>query len=163
LLPINPSPSPSGHGESAAGKSSDTRQTISSTETPDINPAALVPTSTKVELVLGAADDLKDAERMLREIEVLVERGVDGSGDLACKCSTRLISLESGVPISYQSMTFATFIAQSPQLAHEHLRSRLLRLQTTHSARLASSRQLQERVIDVLGRYDDYVGVFLRH
>ncbi|KAJ9102388.1 hypothetical protein QFC21_002788 [Naganishia friedmannii] len=124
LLPIKPSPPTTVHDEPPTGKPSDTRKTISSADTLKVKPTELIPASTKLELVLGASDDLKDAERMLREIEVLLERGVDGSGDLA---------------------------------SHENLLSRLRQLQVTHSARLASSRQIQERVIDVLGRYDDYV------
>lgn len=85
LFPITPLPPPNVHDESTTGKPSETRKTISSSDALEVNPVDLIPASTKLELVLGAADDLRDAERMLREIEVLVERGVDGSGDLACK------------------------------------------------------------------------------
>jgi hypothetical protein len=59
-----------------------TRKAIPS-KTPSIKPSDLIPLETKRELVLGAADDIKDAEKMLREIKLLVDRGVDGSGDLA--------------------------------------------------------------------------------
>jgi hypothetical protein len=59
-----------------------TRKVIPS-KTPSIKSSDLIPLETKRELVLGAADDIKDAEKMLREIQLLVDRGVDGSGDLA--------------------------------------------------------------------------------
>lgn len=54
--------------------------------TPVVKAADLVPQETKVELVLSAEDDIKNADRIMREIQVLVERGADGSGDLACGC-----------------------------------------------------------------------------
>jgi hypothetical protein len=52
---------------------------------PVVKASDLIPPETKVELVLGAEDDMKDVDRILREIQVLVARGADGSGDLACE------------------------------------------------------------------------------
>jgi hypothetical protein len=50
---------------------------------PAIKASDLIPPATKLELVLGAEGDIKDADRMMREIQALVEREADGSGDLA--------------------------------------------------------------------------------
>ncbi|KAJ9114368.1 hypothetical protein QFC20_001511 [Naganishia adeliensis] len=91
---------------------------------PVVKASDLIPSETRVELVLGAEDDIKDVDRMLREIQVLVERGADGSGELA---------------------------------SYEPLQERLQALLKTHSARMVSQRKLQERVIDTLGRYNDYI------
>lgn len=44
--------------------------------------ADVVPDETKVAIVVEARDDIKDAERGLREIEVLAARGVAGAGEL---------------------------------------------------------------------------------
>ena len=84
LFPYNASPSQ----DDAPGTSttSDKHRRAPSTNPPAIKPSDLVPLETKRELVLGAVDDIKDAEKMLREIQLLVERGVDGSGDLAGGC-----------------------------------------------------------------------------
>lgn len=41
--------------------------------------------------------------------------------------------------------------------AYEPLKARLAELETTHASRLASQRELQEEVIDIVGRYDHYV------
>ncbi|KAJ9092641.1 hypothetical protein QFC19_008679 [Naganishia cerealis] len=90
LFPIVPSPEPNQQSGSPTGTSSNPRRTTPS-DTLALSPADLIPAATKLELVLGATDDLKDAERMLREIEVLLEREVDGSGDLACGCMTEFI------------------------------------------------------------------------
>ncbi|KAI5453228.1 hypothetical protein NCC49_006253 [Naganishia albida] len=92
--------------------------------TPVVKAADLVPQETKVELVLSAEDDIKNADRIMREIQVLVERGADGSGDLA---------------------------------SYEPLQERLQVLLKTHSSRMASQRKVQKRVMETLGRYNDYV------
>jgi hypothetical protein len=62
---------------------SEKRKAIPATTIPVVRQTDLVPLETKRELVLRATEDIKDAERMLREIQLLVDRGVDGSGDLA--------------------------------------------------------------------------------
>ena len=48
----------------------------------DSTGASLVPDSTKLAIVLEAGDDMKAAERDLREIDLLRSKGVDGSGNL---------------------------------------------------------------------------------
>lgn len=46
-------------------------------------------------------------------------------------------------------------------IAYEPLQERLQALRRTHSGRMASQRRIQERVIDTLGRYDDYVSLII--
>jgi hypothetical protein len=89
LFPYDTLP-PTDDEPQSSTNSEKTRKAIP-TKTPAINPSDLIPLETKRELVLGAADDIKDAEKMLREIQLLVDRGVDGSGDLAREYSGRHI------------------------------------------------------------------------
>ena len=81
LFPYNASPTQEEAPDTA--KTSDKHRRAPSVDPPIISPIDLVPLETKRELVLGAVDDMKDAEKVLREIQLLIERGVEGSGDLA--------------------------------------------------------------------------------
>lgn len=83
LFPYNAPPSQDNAPDTSI---SDKHRRAPSTNPPAIKPSDLIPLETKRELVLGAVADIKDAEKMLREIQLLVERGVDGSGDLAGGC-----------------------------------------------------------------------------
>lgn len=49
---------------------------------PAINVADLLPDATKLTMILEAAQDIKSAERDLREIELLKKREVEGAGML---------------------------------------------------------------------------------
>lgn len=84
LFPYDPSTS-----ENLAAQSAANSRNPPTSRTPIIKASDLIPQETKVELVLGAEDDIKNADRIMREIQVLVERGADGSGDLACEFQPR--------------------------------------------------------------------------
>lgn len=84
LFPYDATSTTDGPVQSSTGTTKDIRKDTTP-KPPLVKASDLVPSETKVELVLGAEEDIKDAERILREIQVLVERGADGSGDLACK------------------------------------------------------------------------------
>lgn len=47
-----------------------------------MRPADLLPLESKAQLVVSAAPDLIEAEKGLREIDILDKRGVAGAGDL---------------------------------------------------------------------------------
>lgn len=51
----------------------------------------LLPDSTKLTMVMEAAGDIKHAERVLRDIELLKKQEVEGSGRLHGQSLTRLL------------------------------------------------------------------------
>jgi hypothetical protein len=51
-----------------------------------VHPSNLLSDATKLTMVLEAGEDVVYAERALREIDNLRERGVEGSGELECQC-----------------------------------------------------------------------------
>lgn len=53
-----------------------------------MRPADLLPLESKAQLVVSAAPDLVEAEKGLREIDILDKRGVAGAGDLERESTT---------------------------------------------------------------------------